>query len=149
MAEIRAMTMADYDAVSALWRRTEGVAQNESDAAEAIAAFLRRNPDMSSVAVGDADAIVGAVLCGTDGRRGYLHHLAVERAERKRGVATHLLARCFGELARAGIPKCNLFLFDDNADGAVFWERAGWIERSDLRVFQKGVLPGVRAVLGS
>jgi putative acetyltransferase len=149
MPEIRAMEIADYEAVAALWRRTEGVAQNESDTQEAIADFLRHNPAMSSVAVSEAGAIVGAVLCGSDGRRGYLHHLAVERAERKRGVATRLLVRCFGELARAGIAKCNLFLFDDHAQGAAFWEHAGWLERSDLRVFQKGVLPGVRASLGS
>jgi N-acetylglutamate synthase len=147
--EIRAMTPADYAAVAALWRRTEGVGLNESDGEAPVAAFLRHNPGMSSVAVSAGGAVIGAVLCGTDGRRGYLHHLAVEHAERKRGVAARLLARCFAELAAAGIPKCNLFLFDDNAAGAAFWEHAGWLARSDLVVYQKGVLPGVRAELGT
>jgi N-acetylglutamate synthase len=146
---IRAMELADYAAVAALWRRTEGVAQNESDTEPAIAAFLRHNPGMSSVAVAASGALVGAVLCGSDGRRGYLHHLAVERAERRRGVAALLVARCFAELERAGVAKCNLFLFDDNAGGAAFWEHNGWLARSDLVVYQKGVLPGVRAALGS
>src|SRR5687768_16973306 len=99
------MTASDYAAVAALWRRTEGVGLNESDAEEPVVAFLRRNPGMSSVAVSAGGAVIGAVLCGTDGRRGYLHHLAVEHAERKRGVAARLVARCFGELAAAGIPK--------------------------------------------
>ena len=143
------MTPADYAAVAALWRRTEGVAQNESDTEPAIAAFLRRNPGMSSVAVTEAGEVIGAVLCGSDGRRGYLHHLAVEPAERKRGVAARLVARCFAELASQGIAKCNLFLFDDNAAGAAFWEHGGWLARTDLVVYQKGVLPGVRAALGS
>jgi ribosomal protein S18 acetylase RimI-like enzyme len=149
MLAIRAMETSDYAAVAALWRRTDGVAQNESDSEEAIAAFLRRNLGMSSVAVAPGGAVVGAVLCGSDGRRGYLHHLAVEREARRSGVAGRLIARCFAELDRAGIAKCNLFLFDDNASGAAFWEHNGWLERSDLRVFQKGVRPGVVAALGS
>jgi N-acetylglutamate synthase len=149
VVEIRAMAMSDYAAVTVLWRRTDGVAQNESDTEDAIAAFLRRNPGMSSVAISEAGAVIGAVLCGSDGRRGYLHHLAVLPSERKRGVAARLVARCFAELERAGIAKCNLFLFDDNADGAAFWEHNGWLARTDLVVYQKGVLPGVRAALGS
>ena len=143
------MTTADFAAVTALWRRTDGVAQNESDTEPAIAAFLHRNPGMSSVAVTEAGEVIGAVLCGSDGRRGYLHHLAVAPAERKRGVAARLVARCFGELAALGIAKCNLFLFTDNAAGAAFWEHDGWLARTDLVVYQKGVLPGVRAALGS
>jgi ribosomal protein S18 acetylase RimI-like enzyme len=149
VVEIRAMEMSDFAAATALWRRTDGVAQNESDTEPAIAAFLRRNPGMSSVAVSEAGVVIGAVLCGNDGRRGYLHHLAVEPAERKRGVAARLVARCLAELAAAGIPKCNLFLFADNVAGAAFWEHAGWLARSDLVVYQKGVPPGVRAELGT
>ena len=143
------MTTSDFAAVTALWRRTDGVAQNESDTEPAIAAFLRRNPGMSSVAVTEAGEVIGAVLCGSDGRRGYLHHLAVAPAERKRGVAARLVARCFAELAAHGIAKCNLFLFDDNAAGAAFWEHNGWLARTDLVVYQKGVLPGVHAARGT
>ena len=69
------MTMADYPAVRSLWERTEGMGLNESDTPEAIAMFLERNPGLSLVIDSPDGEIVGAVLCGHDGRRGYLHHL--------------------------------------------------------------------------
>ena len=71
---VRSFHIEDFDAVIALWRRAKGVGLNESDTRRAITAFLRRNPNFSFVAE-KAGRIVGAVLCGHDGRRGYLHHL--------------------------------------------------------------------------
>jgi N-acetylglutamate synthase len=136
--EVRAMSPEDYREVLALWQETPGVGLNESDAEQAVAAFLERNPGMSAVAV-TAGAIVGAILCGHDGRRGYLHHLAVGAGHRRRGVARELLARSLRQLALAGIPKCNVFLFSDNEDGAAFWIHNGWAPRSDLRVLQRAV----------
>ena len=73
---VRIFRIKDYDAVFALWRRSEGVGLNESDTRAAIASFLRRNPRHSFIAEKQG-RIIGAVLCGHDGRRGYLHHLAV------------------------------------------------------------------------
>lgn len=137
-AAIRAMSSDDYDAVHALWSGMPGIGLNESDTRAATEAFLRRNPGMSAVAFVSA-ALVGAVLCGHDGRRGYLHHLAVAPAWRGRGLARGLIAHCFAQLAAAGIPKCNIFLFADNAEGAAFWQHEGWSPRADLRVMQKAV----------
>ena len=81
---IRPMTITDYEAVRALWTSCEGVGLNDADRPEALSAYLERNPGMSFVAQ-QGDAIVGAVLCGHDGRRGYLNHLAVSPAHRHRG----------------------------------------------------------------
>jgi len=139
-ASIRAMSIDDYPAVHSLWVSTPGVGLNESDTRSGTAAFLRRNAGMSAVAVADG-ALVGVVLCGHDGRRGYLHHLAVAATWRKRGIARELLAWCFRELAAQGIPKCNIFLFSDNENGAAFWEHDGWSARADLLVLQKAVPP--------
>ena len=132
---IRCLTMADYEAVLRLWRETEGVGLSESDAPGPVESFLARNPGLSRVAL-DGGALVGAVLCGHDGRRGYLHHLAVAKSHRHQGIGKALVAACLADLARAGIPKCNIFLFADNHEGGAFWEHNGWAKRADLLVMQ-------------
>lgn len=134
---IRAMVIDDYPAVLDLWQRSEGIGLNESDTREAVDAYLRRNPGMSAVSESDADVIVGAVLCGHDGRRGYLHHLAVEPAFRRHGLGRQLLAWSFERFQEAGVPRCNILVFQDNESGADFWSHNGWNARTDLRVFQK------------
>jgi len=132
---IRSLTIADYEAVLRLWQDAEGVGLNESDRCENIAFFLARNPGLSRVAC-DGAKIVGAVLCGHDGRRGYLHHLAVAKSHRKLGLGRQLVETCLADLARQGISKCNIFLFADNAAGELFWNHNGWAKRPDLQVMQ-------------
>jgi ribosomal protein S18 acetylase RimI-like enzyme len=134
---IRVMSADDYTRVVELWRRTEGIGLNESDGEQAILAYLRRNPGMSAVAEYQDGGVIGAVLCGHDGRRGYLHHLAVEPGHRHQGIAARLVDWCFDRLREAGVPKCNILLFSDNESGAAFWSHNGWSPRSDLQVFQK------------
>jgi putative acetyltransferase len=141
MFTTRPFLPTDYPAAHALWLASEGVGLNESDSEPAIAAFLARNPGLSAVAVTPADQLIGAVLCGHDGRRGYLHHLAVARPHRRHGVAAALLAHCFTSLAAAGIPKCNIYLYADNAPGQAFWLHNGWQIRENLRLVQKSVPP--------
>src|SRR5215471_8364324 len=133
---IRAMSIEDYEAEHSLWVATPGVGLNESDTRTTTEAFLVRNPGMSAVAFVGTQ-LVGAVLCGHDGRRGYLHHLAVSAAWRGRGIARLLLARCFDQLSACAIPKCNVFLFSDHVQGASFWQHNSWSQRADLQVLQK------------
>ena len=122
---IREMTIADYDEVIALWRGAEGLGLGVSDSRENLARYLDRNPGMSFVAR-DGSALVGAVNCGTDGRRGYLSHLAVRRSHRMRGLGRTLVERCLAALKRFGIPRCNLFVYADNAGALAFWRKLGW-----------------------
>ncbi len=138
--DVREMRGDDYTEVLALWQSCEGIGLSDSDSREAIAAYLARNPGMSSVARQPDGRLVGAVLCGDDGRRGYLHHLAVPPDSRGRGIGSALLARCFERLAARGIPKCNVFLFADNEAGREFWQHGGWSSRPDLEILQKLVL---------
>jgi putative acetyltransferase len=133
---IRPMTIADFAAVLRLWQQSDGVGLNESDGREPIAAYLARNPGLSRVAF-DGPEIVGAVLCGHDGRRGCLHHLAVAKSHRKRGLGKALVDACLAGLAQTGIPKCNIFLYAENTEGEAFWKHNGWIKRTDLQVMQK------------
>ena len=134
---IRLFRIADYGEVHALWRRSSGIGLNESDGRAEIGRYLRRNPGLSFVAT-SRGRVVAAVLCGHDGRRGYLHHLAVDRKWRRRGVGGSLVAACLGRLGTEGIPKCNLFLFAGNRSGTAFWRSQGWTVRADLRLVQRG-----------
>jgi putative acetyltransferase len=131
------MTIADFDEVTALWKKTEGVGLNESDTHEGTALFLERNPGLSLIARDENGTIIGAVLCGHDGRRGYLHHLAVASEHRRQGIGKSLVEACLSKLGELGIQKCNIFLYTDNVAGREFWQRHGWVERADLRMLQK------------
>lgn len=132
---IEELTAAHIPAVLDFWTGMEGIGLNESDTPVRLTAFLDRNPGLSRVAF-QGDALVGAVLCGHDGRRGTLHHLAVARSARGQGIGRALVEECLRALGACGIQKCNIFLFADNAAGRTFWERAGWNHRVDLHVLQ-------------
>jgi putative acetyltransferase len=135
---IEAMKLSDFVAVSRLWHNSEGIGLNESDTKANIAMHLKRNPQMSFVAR-KGRTIVGAVLCGHDGRRGYLHHLAVAKNHRGNGIGKKLVEAGFSALARAGITRCNIYLFNSNAEGEAFWLHNGWSKRADLQMLQKAI----------
>lgn len=132
--EIGAMTIQDYGDVFALWENSEGVGLSDSDSREGIADFLEANPGLSLVARIDG-RLVGAVLCGQDGRRGYIHHLAVSPSHRHRGIGGALVRRFLQELRAQGIAKCHLFVFQTNNEAAAFWESNGWVPRTELKTF--------------
>ena len=134
--EIRPMTPADIAAVSRLWLASEGVGLSPSDSAPSLTGHLERNPGLSLVATSEDGPLVGAVLCGHDGVRGYLRHLAVAPEARGRGIARVLVARCLDGLRELHIHKCSAHMFADNTAGRQFWHHLGWIERSDLKVMQ-------------
>jgi ribosomal protein S18 acetylase RimI-like enzyme len=135
--KVRPMNGRDFTRVMALWRALPGIGlDGVSDSKAGIAQFLKRNPGLSLVAC-DKAAVVGAVLCGHDGRRGYLHHLAVALTHRKLGIGKALVERCLRSLEKQRIPKCNIFLFRSNASGRAFWKHNGWSVRNDLSVMQR------------
>lgn len=136
---VRNFSLADYDRVIELWRSCEGIGLNESDTRDAIERFVTRNPGFSLVVETTAGEIVAAVLCGHDGRRGYLHHLAVALQHRRKGLGRTLVDLCLGRLHGAGIAKCNIFLYETNQTGRAFWEGHGWSARKDLVVVQKAL----------
>ena len=135
---IKAMTPDDYDEVLELWTDLKGIGLNDSDTFEDISLFLMRNPGLSAVAISDGK-FVGAVLCGHDGQRGYLHHLAVSPTARRKGIASALLNFCFEGLAQHHVPKCNIFVYNGNREGLAFWQHNGWRPRDDLSILQRYV----------
>jgi len=134
------MADGDYDAVRALWQATPGVGLSEADERRNIASFLAYNRGLSFVAEAGG-GIAGAVLGSFDGRRGYLHHLAVDPASRRAGIGRALVTRVIEALGARGVRRCHLFVLADNADGQRFWERVGWFKRHDLLVMSKDVAP--------
>jgi len=142
--EIREMAPSDHAGAHALWRSSEGIGLSAADGPDAVARYLARNPGMSFVACAGED-IVGTVLCGHDGRRGYLHHLAVAPAWRRSGLGRALAERGLEALRREGIDRCHLFVKRGNQPAADFWARTGWFERADLRMFSRDLpLSGTR-----
>jgi len=125
--EIREFFINDYDVAIELWQRVEGLEIAEGDDREGVAQFLARNPGLSRVAT-DGSAIVGVALCGHDGRRGHIYHLAVAPAYQGRGLGKRLLNECLEGLRRAGLKRVIIMVADDNRRGGEFWKRGGWEE---------------------
>ncbi|VBB06735.1 acyl-coa n-acyltransferase [Lucifera butyrica] len=136
---IREMKIEDYAQVWQLWSSTEGVGLSDADTQENISLFLKRNAGLSFVAETGGQEIVGAILCGHDGRRGYLHHLTVNAAYRRNGIGRRLVENCFRRLKQAGIRKCHLFVFKDNHLGMNFWHKTGFLTRNDLHILSRDV----------
>ena len=129
---IRLMTIADYESVYALWLSCRGMGLNGTDdSREGIARFLARNPDTCFVAAEDG-RIVGVIMAGHDGRRGYIYHTAVDESMRGRGVGRALVNAALDALKACGITKAALVAFERNETGNAFWERMGFSERQDL-----------------
>ena len=144
-ARIEPFTMTHYDQVYALWARCEGVGLSGADSRESIRRYLRRNPGMSFVAFA-GETNVGAILSGHDGRRGYIHHLAVDETFRRRGIGRRLVSHCLRALQEEGIQKCHLFIFHENEDGISFWQDNGWTLREDIRVMSVHIEQGTNVI---
>jgi ribosomal protein S18 acetylase RimI-like enzyme len=126
------MAVADYGQAYALWLDTPNMGLNNlDDSKDGIAKYLARNPNTCFVAEKD-NAIVGVILCGHDGRRGYIHHAAVAAGEQRSGIGAALAAAALAALGREGINKAALVVFGKNEKGNTFWEKQGFTARPDL-----------------
>jgi ribosomal protein S18 acetylase RimI-like enzyme len=123
----REFAIDDYDAAAELWQKVEGVDIAEGDSKEEIARYLTRNSGLSRVAT-VGSTTVGVALCGHDGRRGYIYHLAVDPKYHGRGFGKRLLEECLDGLRRAGITRALIMVANDNPRGREFWKRNGWEE---------------------
>jgi N-acetylglutamate synthase len=122
---IRPFRMEDYEAAVRLWSAAEGVEMSEGDSKNEIAHFLTKNPNLSQTA-DRGGAVVGVALCGQDGRRGYIYHLAVDASVHQQGVGRRLVAECLASLARLDLRRALILVAGDNPGGQEFWRRCGW-----------------------
>ena len=129
---IRNMTLADYDAVYAMWLASPEMELNDvDDSREGVERFLRRNPDTAWVAEAEG-RVVGVLLAGTDGRRGYIYHAGVRRECRGQGIGSALAETALAKLKSMRLSKIGILVFADNAAGLAFWRKHGFIHRDDL-----------------
>ena len=129
------MTIEDYEGVKALWMTIKGFAiRSIDDSLEGVERFLRRNPTTSVVAEIDG-RIVGAILCGHDGRRGCLYHVCVREDLRRHGIGKAMVVFCMNELKKEKISKVSLIAFSTNDIGNAFWKEIGWTKREDLNYY--------------
>ena len=129
---LRLMTIEDYDKVYALWMSCKNMGFNNiDDSREGIEKFLRRNPSTNFVAE-EEGRIVGIVLAGNDGRRGYVYHMAVAEDQRGKKIGSRLLTLALDALKAEGIAKVALLVFKRNEVGNAFWESVGFKVREDV-----------------
>jgi N-acetylglutamate synthase len=135
---IRDMKLSDYEEMFELWKNCEGIGISRADSLEGVQRFLERNPGLSFVAT-DGEKIVATILAGHDGRRGYLHHVAVDSNYRRRGIGEALVEKSLNVLHNLGIQKCHLFVVERNEAALRFWKITGWVEREELVMFSKDI----------
>jgi len=141
---IRVMSINDYEQVYSLWINTEGMGLNNiDDSKEGIEKYLNRNPTTCFVAEQD-EMIIGAIMSGHDGRRGYIHHTAVAQSFKKKGIGAKLVSAAMSALKREGITKIALVAFAENETGNLFWEKLGFTQRNDLVYRNKAIVDLVR-----
>lgn len=132
---LRVMTIDDYEQVYALWKQIHGFGiRSVDDSREGITRFLERNPKTSVVAVEDGK-IVGAILCGHDGRRGCMYHVCVDANYRMRGIGKSMVVFAMEALKKEKINKVSLIAFTKNDIGNAFWNEIGWTKRLDLNYY--------------
>ncbi|MDH3386660.1 MAG: GNAT family N-acetyltransferase [Gammaproteobacteria bacterium] len=130
----RCMQLSDHAPVKRLWQECEGISLRDADSLAGIEKYLERNPGLSFVAEQEA-RIVGSIMAGHDGKRGYIQHLAVAAQARNRGVARRLVALCVDALEAQGIVKSHVHVLADNATGRAFWPSLGWVRRSEIVMY--------------
>lgn len=137
--EIVEMKISNYEDIFKLWTSTHGMGlRNLDDSKEGIDKFLRRNPTTNFIAEEDGK-IVGSILCGHDGRRGYIYHTAVDMRYRGKGIGKKLVNSVINALKREGINKAALVVFTNNEVGNGFWRTMGWEKREDLNYYNLSI----------
>ena len=130
--QIRKMTIQDYEKVYELWMSCKNMGFNDiDDSKEGISRFLERNPNTSFVAIQN-DKLIGIILGGHDGRRGYIYHLSVNENYRKKRIGSELVKNCLDAFKQEKISKVALLVFKYNEVGNLFWEKQGFILREDI-----------------
>ncbi|MDD5602655.1 MAG: GNAT family N-acetyltransferase [Eubacteriales bacterium] len=134
----RDLHIDDHEEIYGLWRKTPGIGLSGTDGLQGFTRFMLRNKGMSQCFV-DEGKIVAVALCGHDGRRGYINHVAVEESHKGKGIGREVVGRCLFRLKEEGIDKCHVFVFRENEQGKAFWKAVGWNERDDIDIYSRFV----------
>ena len=136
---IKVMTINDYEELFELWQNTANMGlRSLDDSKEGISCFLKRNPNTNFVVYEDGQ-LVGAILCGHDGRRGYIYHTVVLPDYRRRGIASSLVESAIAALQKEGITRVCLNVMETNEQGKKFWISKGWENKYFLGFYIKSI----------
>jgi len=133
--EIREMTIKDYPEVYRLWEETD-IILKKSDEKQEIDRMLKRNPYTCLVGLKDNE-IISAVMGGFDGRRGYVHHLAVKPKLQGQGLGREMMSELIKRFRDLKVIKVHLFVEENNKGVKDFYRNIGFEERTDLTDFSK------------
>lgn len=136
---IKRMSIDDYPQLFALWKNTPNMGlRSLDDSREGIMLFLNRNPNTNFIVYED-DKLVGAILCGNDGRRGYIYHTVVLPEYRGHGIASALVDAAVHALKEEGITRVCLNVMESNEQGKAFWVKRGWEKKDFLGFYSKSI----------
>lgn len=134
--EIRNMQAGDIKDAHKLWKRLAGISLSSADEDCHLRFFIKKNPSTCFVAVKEGE-LVGTILGGSDGRRGFIYHLAVSMQFQRQNIGKLLTEACLKALKELGIMKCHIFVLRENTEGVKFWEKTGWQLRHDILIMSK------------
>lgn len=133
------MTINDYPSLISLWKNTPNMGLRAlDDSEEGISRFLKRNPTTSFAAYED-DSLIGAILCGHDGRRGYIYHTVVQENYRNQGIAAQLIDAAVTALRAENITRVCLNVVETNEYGKAFWQKRGWEKKDFLGFYSRSI----------
>jgi ribosomal protein S18 acetylase RimI-like enzyme len=128
--KIENFTIKHYHEVLGLWKKA-GIAIGSSDTIEETALILERNPDLFLIGK-EQEKIIAVVIGAFDGRRGYVHHLAVDPDYQKKGFGKAIINELTERFKQKRIHKIHLFIQKDNKEVLDFYNKLGWEIRDDI-----------------
>ena len=128
--KIEKFTMDLYEEIVMLWRKA-GISVGSSDTREEIEIVLQRNPNLFLIGK-IHNKVIGVVIGGFDGRRGYVHHLAVDPDYQKKGYGKMIMDELIEKFRKIGVHKIHLFIEKYNKNVVEFYRYLGWDIRDDL-----------------
>lgn len=132
------MKIEDYEQVYKLWQATEIIIKN-SDQKDEIERMIKRNPYTCLVGV-ENSKIISVVMGGFDGRRGYVHHLAVKPEKQGQGLGKAMMDELMKRFEDLKVIKVHLFVEENNKEVKDFYRNIGFKERTDLTDFSKTLI---------
>ena len=128
---LREFVISDWEDAWEIWEKELSKSNDESWQKEKVEVFLKRNPGLSFVALIDGK-LSGTVMCGYDGRRGYVYHLAVVDSNRRKGVGSALMKLAIAKLKDVGAGKIHLMIMIENECAKMFYKKLGFQNRNDI-----------------
>ncbi|MFX1600739.1 MAG: GNAT family N-acetyltransferase [Promethearchaeota archaeon] len=128
--KIEKFSMKFYKEVIEIWRKA-GISVGSTDTEEELERMVKRNPQLFLIGKVD-EKIISVVMGGFDGRRGYVHHLAVDPDFQKKGYGKALIDELIDRFRKLGIHKVHLFIEKYNKKVVQFYKNLGWDIRDDL-----------------